>query len=724
MSNLAATGVNKILVEKYGYEWVNGKAWAPGTAPEPEISTIDVTPGPLPDWITPPPADAFVTEALETLSNPVTGEKFTVPTGGYTVKVSAPTPIENTSPTPSLPVATPEPVVTPNEPTGINKILVEKYGYEWVNGKAWEPGKAPEVDLPVSLPTPEPAPKPVLNPGQSLVPELVPHPPFHPPQHPSSHPHPPFHPPQHLSPEQAQPIPEPAPASEPSHPEPTDVNKILVEKYGYEWVNGKAWSPGTAPATKHEITVTPDQTVEETSSANDFPEPEQIKWFAEVSSSNLNPEYDDPFLNVTWTSENITVESNGIPTFEFIKTTPANLATQNHVWSIPIIPHPKATSEQVPLLGTVGFTTTGLPIFGPNEGAFPHPYGDPTVNDILDYCHGHTARAGDYHFHSAPECLIEHPDGTEEHYNIIGFALDGYPIVAHYSSVLDGAGEPILKDGETQFNWLETSGYEPNKDYAENVILGDEISTYAWANYKYNPSLTGVTLDNGNGRELAAENLLSLESGEYISEKDFIGFDYAYFLTESFPYFIARYRGEDTIKPSNSIAYGAEIETVPSLVMGSVFAEPEPVGVNKILVEKYGYSWVEGQYYSKGTAPEVNLEGNAIHTVTVSKVGNQNVFFIDGNSNPDFVVEAGKTYRFDQSDVSNANHPLNFLSEAGSDITSYVEVSGTAGSEGAYVELYFDTNDISNIDGPELSYFCEIHGAAMGNDIEVTNIIA
>ena len=31
------TGVNKILVEKYGYEWVNGKAWRPGTAPEPEI---------------------------------------------------------------------------------------------------------------------------------------------------------------------------------------------------------------------------------------------------------------------------------------------------------------------------------------------------------------------------------------------------------------------------------------------------------------------------------------------------------------------------------------------------------------------------------------------------------------------------------------------------------------------------------------------------------------
>ena len=121
---------------------------------------------------------------------------------------------------------------------------------------------------------------------------------------------------------------------------------------------------------------------------------------------------------------------------------------------------------------------------------------------------------------------------------------------------------------------------------------------------------------------------------------------------------------------------------------------------------------------------KLELEGDAIHAVTVSKVGNQNVFFIDGNSNPDFVLEAGKTYRFDQSDASNANHPLNFLSEAGSDISSFIEVTGIAGTEGAYVDLRFDAGDIANIDGPELSYYCELHGAAMGNDIEVQNIIA
>lgn len=46
--------------------------------------------GPLPSWITPPPQDATVTQALVTLTNPDTGETYTVPTGGYTVNIDSP----------------------------------------------------------------------------------------------------------------------------------------------------------------------------------------------------------------------------------------------------------------------------------------------------------------------------------------------------------------------------------------------------------------------------------------------------------------------------------------------------------------------------------------------------------------------------------------------------------------------------------------------------------
>ena len=221
MANSAPTGVNKILVERYGYEWVNGKAC---TAPEPAVSTIDVTPGPLPDWITPPPDDAFVTQALETLTNPVTGEKFTVPTGGYTVNVSAPTPIEDTSPTPTAPVATPKP--EPSEPLSLEeKIeqlkaslseLQKKYEealqkLEQANARIAElegqQGEAPVEEQSSSDLDPKPEATPSPDPAPSK------------PEAPAAE------------------APEAAPS--PSYPEPTGVDKILVEKFGYEWVNGK-----------------------------------------------------------------------------------------------------------------------------------------------------------------------------------------------------------------------------------------------------------------------------------------------------------------------------------------------------------------------------------------------------------------------------------------------------------------------------------------------------
>ena len=49
-----------------------------------------------------------------------------------------------------------------------------------------------------------------------------------------------------------------------------------------------------------------------------------------------------------------------------------------------------------------------MPIYGPNEAQHPDPFGDPYINGILDFCHGHTGPQGDYHFHFAspiPFCI-------------------------------------------------------------------------------------------------------------------------------------------------------------------------------------------------------------------------------------------------------------------------------------------------------------------------------
>jgi Ca2+-binding RTX toxin-like protein len=248
-------GVNKILVEKYGYEWVNGKAWRPGTAPEPEIPTVDVTPGPLPDWITAPPADAFVTQALETLTNPITGEEFTVPTGGYTVNVSASEDSDVPSTEPTIPVTTPETDPVPSEPISLEERieqlqasineLQKKYEealekLEQANARiaelegqqsetSSEGSNSDEVAVePDETPSPEPQQPTTGEEVGASTPE---------------------------APEVSEPEPTPAP----SYPEPTGVDKILVENYGYEWVNGKAWPAGTAP--NPEVIQVEDQTL-------------------------------------------------------------------------------------------------------------------------------------------------------------------------------------------------------------------------------------------------------------------------------------------------------------------------------------------------------------------------------------------------------------------------------------------------------------------------------
>jgi len=265
-------------------------------------------------------------------------------------------------------------------------------------------------------------------------------------------------------------------------------------------------------------------------------DPHQMRWFApEISPHPRNTArgYPDPELQVSFDDDFIIIGSNGIPTFEFVSTTPNGLRGQNFEWAIPRFPQPADESTQIPLLGTVAITTAGLPVYGPNEAQIPHPYGDPYINGILDYCHGHTGGQADYHFHFAPTCMFEASDGTEEHYNIIGFALDGYPIIAHYNGVHG-------KTGDAAFGWREVSGYEPAADYKAVVIDGGANSTYAWDNYEYKADREGRTLDECNGRALTK---VTLASGEIFDEASFLGFDYGYFVTAEFPYFLAKYRG-------------------------------------------------------------------------------------------------------------------------------------------------------------------------------------
>ena len=117
----------------------------------------------------------------------------------------------------------------------------------------------------------------------------------------------------------------------------------------------------------------------------------QATHFPALTANAANSAYDDPSVEVSCTDDAVVVVSNGIPAYEFVAVTPNGLASQDWTWEIARDPEMADTMTDIPLLGTAGFAVNGIPIYGPNEGDFPDPYGDPILSDIMDPCLGHTA---------------------------------------------------------------------------------------------------------------------------------------------------------------------------------------------------------------------------------------------------------------------------------------------------------------------------------------------
>ena len=202
--------------------------------------------------------------------------------------------------------------------------------------------------------------------------------------------------------------------------------------------------------------------------------------------------YAAPKVSATCEGGQLTVVSNGMIGYAFEAKTPNGLREQNYTWRIPISPtRAKTSTSIVNRLGTLAFTVSGIPIYGPTEGPVPQreAYGDPVYNGILDGCKGHTGFNADYHYHA-----ILAVAGCNLNETIVGWALDGFPI---YSNP----------------GWTWKSGY---------VRTGDPTSQ-SWAAYTYKGTARR-SLDACNGRRLSDGS-------------------YRYYVTEAFPYVIGCFAG-------------------------------------------------------------------------------------------------------------------------------------------------------------------------------------
>ena len=172
-----------------------------------------------------------------------------------------------------------------------------------------------------------------------------------------------------------------------------------------------------------------------------------------------------------------------------------------------------------------------------------------------------------------------------------------------------------------------------------------------------------------------------------------------------------------TITASGSVSIGGTLTYEDVTNIDSVGLITARSGINITSGSIKGYNQLVAPYSGTTTTLTVTVASKVNGEHRYFGTGSALGYVVDGTQSPYITLTPGRTYRFDQADASNANHPIKFYLNA--DKTGLYEggvtYNGTAGNAGAYTQIV-----VNDYTPTVLHYQCVNHGY-MGNAVNTSS---
>ncbi|MBQ4862768.1 Ig-like domain-containing protein [Pseudoalteromonas sp. MMG013] len=190
-------------------------------------------------------------------------------------------------------------------------------------------------------------------------------------------------------------------------------------------------------------------------------------------------------VHVTCDTDHAYISSDTYPTHDLmngITGTNEQIPVPATNYAAPIKLLPQRASKLTTMDAALGVAVNGVPIYDYSSAGELDVYNydpskDTVVTGQLDNCGGHAGRGDDYHYHTAPTCMMNSIVGITDQ-TIIGWAYDGYPLYGHNnpdgSVISSGTLDVCNGQNDESFGYRYHTSIQP--PYIFQCLVG-EINT-------------------------------------------------------------------------------------------------------------------------------------------------------------------------------------------------------------------------------------------------------